>query len=125
MRPRGHRWGVHIMHPVFVVRGAERHQFTQFLSEKVNSSPGTKLPSGLYEVKTLPDGWSLQVQNGPLVAFNLITTTYEMDVRTITMNITSDRIAEMILTGLGDDDIFIFGDQLQRRKIDADTGEIL
>jgi hypothetical protein len=117
--------GIDVRHPVFLVRGTERYQFTSFMSDKVNSSPATKLPSGLYEVKTLPDGWSLQVEQGPLVQFDLITTTYEMDVQTTQLNITSDRIAEMILTGLGDHDILIFDDQLQRRKIDAETGEII
>ncbi|MCG2642698.1 restriction endonuclease [Bradyrhizobium sp. GCM10023182] len=117
--------GIHIMHPVFLVRGAERHQFTSFMSDKVNSSPAQKLPSGLYEVRTLPDGWSLQVESGPLIQFDLISTTYEMGVQTIELNITSDRIAEMILAGVGDHDILIFDDQLQQRKIDAETGEIL
>jgi hypothetical protein len=41
------------------------------------------------------------------------------------LEITSERIAEMILTGLGADDILIFGDPLQRRKIDSATEEIL
>jgi restriction endonuclease len=117
--------GVHVIHPVFVVRGAERHQFTAFLSDKVNGNPATKLQSGHYEVKTPLEGWSLQVENGPLVPFDLITTTYEMDVQKTKIEITSERIAEMILTGLGEHDILIFDDQLQRRKIDAETGEIL
>jgi hypothetical protein len=43
----------------------------------------------------------------------------------IPITATSNRIAELIAEGLGDDDIFIFGDQLERRKIDPDTGEIL
>jgi hypothetical protein len=116
--------GIHVAHPVFFVRGAERHQFTSFLSQKVNA-PAKKLPSGRYAVETFPDGWSLQVENGPLIAFDLITTTFEVELLKSQLNVTSDRIAEMILSGLGAHDILIFDDQLQGRKIDADTGEIL
>ncbi|MGW1424654.1 restriction endonuclease [Bradyrhizobium manausense] len=117
--------GIHVAHPVFLIRGSERHQFTSFMSDAVNASPAKRLPSGRFEVITLSDGWQLQVRDGPLIPFDFVTTTYEMDVQKTEISVTSERIVEMILSGLGDDDILIFDDQLQRRKIDADTGEIL
>jgi hypothetical protein len=39
--------------------------------------------------------------------------------------VTSGRVAELILSGFGDADIVIFGDQLERRKINPETGEVL
>jgi hypothetical protein len=91
----------------------------------VNKRPATKNESGRWEVRTPSDGWSLQVENGPLISPDYIITTYDVDTQTIPIKVTSDRIAELFVTGLGDDDIIIFGDQLERRKIDGTTGEIL
>lgn len=116
---------IHSYHPVFFVRGSDRIGFTHFLSEEVNNRPATKNESGRWEVKTQPDRWSLQVENGPLISFDYIITTYDVDTQLIPIKVTSDRIAELVVTGLGEDDIIIFGDQIERRKIDAMTGEIL
>jgi Restriction endonuclease len=117
--------GIHQYHPVFFVRGADRIRFTDFLSEEVNNRPATKNESGRWEVRTPPEDWSLQVENGPLISFDYIITTYGVDTQTIPTKVTSDRIAELFVTGLGEDDIIIFGDQLERRKIDGTTCEIL
>jgi hypothetical protein len=65
------------------------------------------------------------VESSPLISFDYIITTYDVDTQSIPINVTSDRIAELVVTGLGEDDIIIFGDQIERRKIDATTGEIL
>jgi hypothetical protein len=117
--------GIHSYQPVFFVRGSDRIRFTDFLSEEVNKRPATKNESGRWEVKTPSDGWSLQVESGPLISFDYIITTYDVDTQSIPINVTSDRIAELVVTGLGEDDIIIFGDQIERRKIDATSGEIL
>ena len=121
----GIRGGIHSYDPVFFVRGTDRIRFTDFLSEEVNKRPATRNESGRWEVTTPSDGWSLQVENGPPISFDSIITTYDVDTQSIPINVTSNRIAELIVTGLGDDDIIIFGDQIERRKIDASNGEIL
>jgi hypothetical protein len=117
--------GIHDFQPVFFVRGNDRIQFTKFLSDEVNKRRATRNAAGRLEIVTLPDGWKIQVESGPLVSFDSITTTYELDTEMVPITITSNRIAELIVKGLGDHDIFIFGDQIEGRKIDADTGEIL
>ena len=76
-------------------------------------------------MKTLPDGWSLQVDSGPLVPFDYVVTTYDVHTQQIPIRVASDRIAELVMIGLRDDDIIVFGDQIERRKIDATTGEIV
>jgi hypothetical protein len=55
----------------------------------------------------------------------MIVTSYDIDTEVIPITVTSDRIAELLLAGFGDDDIIIFGDQIERRQIDPETGEIL
>ena len=117
--------GIHHFHPVFFVRGSDRVRFTNFLSNEVNKRRPTKNELERWEVKTLPDGWSLQVDGGPLIQFDCILTTYDVHIQKIPIEVTSDRIAELVMVGLRDDDIIVFGDQIERRKIDAATGEIV
>jgi Restriction endonuclease len=117
--------GIHCSHPIFFVRGPDRVRFTDFVSIEVNKRLPTKNEFGRWEVKTLPDGWSLQVDRGPLIPFDCMVTTYDIHIQHSTMEVTSDRIAELVMVGLRDDDIIVFGDQIERRKIDAATGEIV
>lgn len=121
----GVQGGIHRFQPVYFARDGERVQFTEFLSNEVNKRGAAKNSVGRWEIRTEPDGWSLQVEDGPLISFDEIVTTFEVDTQTIPIEITSDRIAELMVTGLQEDDIIIFGDQLERRKIDPETGEIL
>jgi Restriction endonuclease len=116
---------IHHSHPVFFVRGSDRVRFTDFLSTEVNKRQTTKNELGRWEVKTPPDGWYLQVGSGPPIPFNYIVTTYDFHIQRIPIEVISDRIAELVMVGLRDDDIIIFGDQIERRKIDAATGEIV
>lgn len=110
-------------HPVFFVRGADRVRFTDFIYEAVNRRPATKNEAGRWEVRTPSVGWSLQLENGPLISYDGIVTTYDIDIKSIPIKVAP--IAELIVSGLGDDDIIIFSDQLKRQKIDPTTGEIL
>jgi hypothetical protein len=43
----------------------------------------------------------------------------------MTFDVTSNRIAELLIAGFGNSDLIIFGDQLEGRKIDAATGEVM
>ena len=100
-------------------------RFTDFISTEVNKRLPTKNEFGRLEVRTLPDGWSLQVDGGPLIPFDCMVTTFDIHIQQSTMEVTSDRIAELVMVGLRDDDIIVFGDQIERRKIDLMTGEIV
>lgn len=121
----GIRGSILMIHPVFLVRAQERVRFNTFIGEQINNGPITKTDTGLCEVKTMGNGWSLQVDKGPLIPFDFITTTFQVAVDSREIKVTSERVAELILMGLGEDDILIFGDELERRKIDPKTGEIL
>lgn len=117
--------GVSNTDPVHFVRGEERIQFNQFLTARMNTAMANRKDSQVLSVSVSPDGWAIQVETGPLIVFDAILISFEMDVQTSQFQITSDRIAELILSGFGASDIIIFGDQLERRKIDASTGEVL
>ncbi len=51
-----------------------------------------------------------------------MTVTFTVDELIITREITSDRVAELILNGFGDKDLIIFGDQIESYSINPDTG---
>jgi hypothetical protein len=117
--------GVSIADPVYFVRGIERFQFNDFLTSKMRAAMQIARAHETHTVSVPSDGWSIQVDNGVLIPFNAIQVVFEMDEQIHRIKISSDRIAELILHGFGEDDIVIFGDQLDRRKIDPDTGTIL
>jgi hypothetical protein len=117
--------GVSIADPVYFVRGSERFQFNDFVTSKMRTAMQAAKPHETRTVSVPSDGWSIQVGNGVLIPFVAIQVTFEMDDQIHQIKISSDRIAELILSGFGEDDIVIFGDQLERRKIDPDTGTIL
>jgi hypothetical protein len=116
--------GIHSGDPVYVVLGSEKTQFTEFLSSQVSSQPAAKTENGRWQVRTASNGRSLQVNDGPLIRFGGVVTTYDIVIEKFPMEISSNRIAEMIVSGLGSDDIIIFDDQIKAFQIDEDTGEI-
>ena len=116
---------IHSFQPVFFVRDSKRIGFTDFLSNEVNERAPSRMERGQLQIETPSAGWFLQVADGPMIPFDCIVTTYENCVHSIPISITADRIAELIVSGIGDNDIIIFGDQIQGKKVDAVTGEIL
>lgn len=111
------------MDSVYFVKDAERILFTEYLSAAANQHPAAKNDQGRFELTITPDGWHLQVENGPPIDFISIGICYKTHVQTIPVHVS--RVAELILSGWGDDDLIICGDQIERRRMDPDTGEIL
>lgn len=120
----GIQGGVSNTDAVYFVRAGERVQFNEFLSARMREAMAGSWDVQRHDVTVSPDGWTLQVEHGPLIAFDAIVISFEMDEQSHQIQITSDRIAELILSGFGSADIIIFGDQLERRRIDTETGEI-
>jgi hypothetical protein len=71
-----------------------------------------------------PDGWSIQVANNPPIAFNGIVGTFDVDEERQTNEVVSQRVAELILSGFGSADLVIYGDQIEPRTIDPNTGAV-
>jgi hypothetical protein len=76
------------------------------------------------EITIPPDGWLIQINGNPPIPFDGIKVQFEVDEERHTTEIVSDRVAELILAGFGQDDIIIFGDQIERRSIDPASGEV-
>ena len=71
----------------------------------------------------LPD-WALEVENRGGVAIEGLTLTFEVVHHSETMNVMSNKIAQLFLEGFDSRDIVIFDEQLQRLSMDEATGEI-
>jgi hypothetical protein len=110
--------------PVFIVTPESRLQFTAFLNQEVDTKRAARAEGNRWEVKTPAYGAVLQVgDDGVRIPFDMIITSYKSETQTIHMNI--EPIAELIVSGLGDNDIYIYDEHIKRREIDAKTGEIL
>lgn len=117
--------GVSVADPVYFVRGTDRIQFNEFLTSQMRAAMAAATGTETQEISIPTDGWTLQVDGGTQIQFDAIKVNFQMDSQTHQIVVTSQRIAELILSGFGKDDIVIFGDQLERRVIDPETGMIL
>ncbi len=51
-----------------------------------------------------------------------MTVTFDVHEQTLTSEIVSERVAELILSGFAGKDLIIFGDQIERYAVDPETG---
>lgn len=110
--------------PVCFVRNSERQHFNAFLSARINE---VIKPGGPNAIRiTIPaDGWQIQIDQNPPLDFVGIVVTFDVDEQRHTIEVTSNHIAELVLSGFGASDIIIFGRQIERHSIDPDSGEVL
>jgi hypothetical protein len=66
-------------------------------------------------VRVANDGWKVEIRGTPLLSFNHIDIAFDVHKHEREIVVTSGRVAELILSGFGDADIVIFGDQLVDR----------
>jgi hypothetical protein len=123
MRPTG----ISIADPAYLVRGAEHVHINDFLSEQMNKNGAIPVNTAKDKMKvSVPsDGWLMQIGDSAPIAFDSIDLSFDVHKEEIVQEITSSRVVELILSGMGSDDMIIFGDQLERRKINAETGEVI
>lgn len=123
MKAIGANGGISNTAPVFFVSGNERHQFNAFLTKRMNEAIPAAGPKTI-EIMIPPDNWRIQIDGNPPMPFDGITVRFDVDEERHTTEVVSDRVAELILTGFGQEDIIIYGDDIERRAIDPDTGEV-
>lgn len=112
--------GIHVTDPVYFVRDSEQVQFNDFLSDHINA---TKLTTAnTVSVSFPPEGWLLQVDTNPPLPFQSVNIAFDIHEETLTTEIVSNRVAELILSGFGPDDLIVFGDQIERYAVDPVTG---
>lgn len=116
--------GVRNTDPVFFVRGDERRQFNEFLTAQMNDAIKPAGPKAI-RIAIPADGWEIQVDGNLPIPFKGIVVEFDVDEEKHTFEIASQRIAELIISGFGANDIIIFGDQIEGRTIDPDSGSVI
>lgn len=119
MLAAGSGLGIHHDSPVYFVKSGERIQFNEFLTRRANEH-GNGKTQGEYAMKLFPDGWQISVADGVPIDFSFADIRYFYANETEVSEITSDRVAELILADFSDTDLVIFDDQLRRHKIQTD-----
>ena len=109
--------------PVVFVKDDKEEQFCSFLTNRVTQPELWKItPQGRLAMPA--NGWRIQIQNmAPIVFQGIFLDVLEERDREV-LNIVSNRVAELILSGFGDEDLIIFGDQLERFKINPESGVV-
>lgn len=81
-------------------------------------------PAGPKPIKiAIPtDGWHVQARENASIPSHGIVVNFDVDEERHAIDITSNRIAEHVFSDFGTADTIIFGDQIERRSIDPDTG---
>lgn len=116
--------GVHSTDPVFFVRDGERRQFTEFLMAQKNDAIAPAGPKAI-RVSVPADGWQIQVNQNIPIPFEGIVVDFGVDEERHVIEVTSKRIAELVLSGFGTSDIIIFGDEIERHSIDPCSGKVI
>ena len=114
--------------PVYVVTPEGRVQYVQYLDDAMNEAIDLDAESdrveGTKKKIALPsNGQTMQIADGPPIPYKGIVAKFDIAVETEKFDVASKRVAELLLKGFGDSDQIIFGDQLERFTIDAETGE--
>ncbi|WP_414463331.1 restriction endonuclease [Hyphomicrobium sp. DY-1] len=115
--------GVKDTDDVHFTRDGERVQFNAFLTTHMNDAIRDSNPQAI-SIDVPADGWQLQVSDNTPLPFQGIRVTFGIDEQTLTRKIVSDRVAELILSGMGDKDLIVFGDHIARYAIDPTTGDV-
>ena len=102
--------------------GGRKH-FNEVLTAEMNDAIGTRR-SGEARAIVYPNGRRL-FMGGTEIPYQGFVVEFAIQSETITREIVSQRTAELIVQGIGDADLIILDDQLRRRRVDPDTGEIL
>ncbi len=97
---------------VFLLRSGGRSHLLEFLEKQLDIGRTTRAEDGRWQVEVSAEGRVLQVgEEGVEIPFERIVLTYKTDVQTIPISL--NVIAELV-NGLGDDDILIYAEHLER-----------
>ncbi|MCK4358492.1 MAG: restriction endonuclease [Candidatus Cloacimonetes bacterium] len=109
--------------PVFLNTPDGRYQINEFVENKSNSYPRDN--EGPVELKIKFKDSTIEIENKGGIPIKEMILKFEIYHSEKYFEVTSDKIAELIINGLYEDDIIIFDEDLKRLKIDDETGEIL
>ena len=115
--------GIGIHDPVYFISEHQREQFCEFISSRVGDDDFWLITKD-GQLAMAANEWRLQVARGPFIDFKGIIIDVRQEKEEEVLEVVSNRIAELILTEFADTDLVIFGDQLERFKIDGESGEV-
>lgn len=106
----------------FEMPNGTKDHFNDVLTTAINEAMSLQT-SGLAQCIFKPQGRKLLI-GGSEVPYLGIIIDFMIETESVTRELFSERIAEVIVEGIGEADIIIFDDHLERRSIDQKTGEV-
>jgi hypothetical protein len=115
--------GIWMGQPVYLNLPDRRMRVTEFVQKVLNDHP--RESPGPVELRIRFENTALEVKDLGGVPVEAVEIDFEIVHSNELLELTSDRIARLILEGFGDKDVIIFDDDLRRLNIDRETGEIV
>ncbi|MCP4215830.1 MAG: hypothetical protein GY765_14350, partial [bacterium] len=79
---------------------------------------------GLNQLKRQLENTTIEIDNATKFDLHGVTLIFEEIQISDKLEISTDRVAQLIVNGFGDADIIVFEDELQELLIDSETGEV-
>lgn len=118
----GVQHGVSKTDPIFLNLPGKRVQITEYAEQIWKGYP--KDNPGPVDLRVPLPGSTLEVENRGGIQIDGLILTFDVVHHSESMEVVSNKIAQLILEGFKGKDIVIFDEQLQRLSIDEETGEI-
>lgn len=109
--------------PVFINHNGERTQITEYVEKMVHAYP-TDAP-GPVELDVPLHGATIEVESRGGVPLDRLKLEFDIIHNTHNFEVTSDKIARLLVEGFGDGDLIVYEEDLKRLSIDEDTGEVV
>lgn len=114
--------GVGQRQPIYLHTNSGKHQVTEYISNITNRHPREQ--PGNVHLELLEEVNTLEVESLGEIPIDGIVIDFEIVHTVEYFEVTSDKIAKLLLTSFGDKDIAIFDKDIQMLKIDPNTGTI-
>ncbi len=108
---------------VFVNLPNERIQFNEYIERITNEHPRSR--PGPVQLKIDLSGSTIEVENRGGIPIDGVLAEFEVLHAEDYFEVTSDKVAKLVLADLSDSDLIVFEQDLEKMKIDENTGEII
>lgn len=116
-------YGVMKGQPVYLNLQDERTQFNDYIEKITNEHPRNQ--PGPVQLKVDLNGSTIEVEHRGGIPIAGIVAEFEVQHAEEYFEVTSDKIAKLILSDLSDSDLIVYEQDLVRLKVNEETGEII